>query len=243
MSATYGVSDCCNKGYRHEGTASGHYVDYNGVETYIIGEEHKQKRVLLFLTDVLGNKFINTQLGADQFAENGFYVVMPDLFFGDPKPLNGEYNAAEWNIKHSAEVTQPIIDRVLTQLLSEVPSTAKICIVGYCFGAHYTLTLLANERFAAGAICHPSRFANELLEKIKLPLLIAAAETDGLYPEEKRHLTEATLKKVGATYFCTLTSHVSHGFCTRGDLSVPMVKYGKEKAFRDCCDWFHNFTK
>jgi dienelactone hydrolase len=37
---------------------------------------------------VIGHCFINAQLIADQFAANGYLVVMPDLFGGDPIPLN-----------------------------------------------------------------------------------------------------------------------------------------------------------
>jgi dienelactone hydrolase len=32
------------------------------------------------LTDVIGHRFINAQLIADQLAANGYLVVMPDLF-------------------------------------------------------------------------------------------------------------------------------------------------------------------
>jgi dienelactone hydrolase len=107
-------------------------------------------------------------------------------------------------------------------------------VVGYCFGAPYTLKLLADDRFSGGAICHPSTFDIKLIRSLKKPLLIAAAETDNLYPSDARQIVESTLKSIGATYFCTLASHVSHGFCTSGDLSIPMVKFAKEKAFRDC---------
>ena len=37
---------------------------------------------------MIGHRFINAQLIADQFAANGYLVVMPDLFGGDPIPLN-----------------------------------------------------------------------------------------------------------------------------------------------------------
>lgn len=56
--------------------SGGRYESFNGIGTYIIGEVHKQSRILLSLADVLGNKVINTQLVADQFSENGFYVVI-----------------------------------------------------------------------------------------------------------------------------------------------------------------------
>lgn len=43
---------------------------------------------MLLLPDVIGHAFINSQLVADQFAANGYFVVMPDQFHGDPVPLN-----------------------------------------------------------------------------------------------------------------------------------------------------------
>lgn len=84
---------------------------------------------------------------------------------------------------------------------------------------------------------------SELIEDLKKPLFIVAAETDNLYTSEMRQTVESTLKSMDTTYFCTLASHIYHGFCTRGDLSAPMVKFAKEKTFRDCCEWFHFFSK
>lgn len=51
------------------------------VESYVALPDNKQTEVaILLLTDILGHKFNNLQLIADQFAKNGYFVVMPDLF-------------------------------------------------------------------------------------------------------------------------------------------------------------------
>ncbi|KAJ5605899.1 Hydrolase tropI [Penicillium lagena] len=68
---------CCTVGVKHE------------VESYIARPaDGSTKRAILLLTDVIGHRFINAQLIADQLAANGLFVVMPDLFHGDPVPLN-----------------------------------------------------------------------------------------------------------------------------------------------------------
>lgn len=78
------------------------------------------------ITDVIGHRFINAQLIADQFAANGYFVLMPDLFYGDPIPLNrpgdfdiqawlkGEYN--ETKTSHLPPVVDPIIDSCLVEM-------------------------------------------------------------------------------------------------------------------------------
>jgi dienelactone hydrolase len=50
------------------------------------------------ITDVIGHKFPNVQLIADQFAANGYFVMMPDVFDGDPIPLNrpGDFDLMKW---------------------------------------------------------------------------------------------------------------------------------------------------
>lgn len=78
------------------------------------------------ITDVIGHRFINAQLIADQFAANGYFVVMPDLFHGDPIPLNrpGDFDIMKWiqgeynekKIAHLPPVVDPIIDSCLVEM-------------------------------------------------------------------------------------------------------------------------------
>ncbi|KAK3989287.1 protein AIM2 [Cladorrhinum sp. PSN332] len=97
-------------------------------------------RLLLLLTGGTGLLSTNNQLQADRFAEEGYVVVMPDLFAGDPAPnsktaeeIASESNsgsfldlfktkAAEtaksfmidmWLARHTEEKVLPIIKKVL----------------------------------------------------------------------------------------------------------------------------------
>lgn len=53
----------------------------------------------MLLTDIYGPDYINTQLVADEWAKAGFKVVIPDVFVGDPVPIE--------HIRVSSSVSSP----------------------------------------------------------------------------------------------------------------------------------------
>ena len=71
------------------------------------------------------------------------------------------------------------------------------------------------------------------------PLSIAAAETDAIFPSEKRHKSEVILKDTKQPYQINLFSGVSHGFSVRCDTSKPIEKFAKEQAFLQGVVWFN----
>lgn len=86
------------------------------------------------------------------------------------------------------------------------------------------------------------------LKAILGPLSIAAAETDSIFPEEKRHVSEKILKELSLGelqlgYQMNLYSSVEHGFATRADLSDRRKKFAKEQAFLQAVQWFDHYLK
>lgn len=75
---------------------------------------------------MIGHRFNNAQLIADQFAANGYFVVMPDLFDGDPIPLNrpGDFDLMKWlhgeyhpkKTAHLPPSVDPIIDACIIEM-------------------------------------------------------------------------------------------------------------------------------
>lgn len=75
---------------------------------------------------MFGHRLINSQLIADQLAANGYFVLMPDLFYGDnmtvdrpadfdvPKWMQGGYSKD--GIAHLPPVIDPIIEKCLHEL-------------------------------------------------------------------------------------------------------------------------------
>jgi dienelactone hydrolase len=95
------------------------------------------------------------------------------------------------------------------------------------------------QGISVGYIAHPSFVDEDELAAITGPLSIAAAETDSIFPPEKRHKSEEILQKTGLPYQVTLFSGVSHGFAVNCDLSVRVQKWAKEQAFNQAVAWFN----
>lgn len=109
------------------------------VDTYVsYPADRSTKRAILLLTDVIGHRFINAQLIADQLAANGYFVVMPDLFHGDPVPLN---LPAGWDLMawlngppgHLLPRVEPVVKAVFAEMKSSL-GCERIGAIGYCFG-------------------------------------------------------------------------------------------------------------
>ncbi|PVH69075.1 esterase/lipase [Cadophora sp. DSE1049] len=252
--ASHAPAACCLQGFRHEGESKGTIEILADFEVYIAHPAEKSElRGLLFFSDVLGHSFINSQILADQFAAQGFLVMLPDLFYGDSLPLTpnpgldimkwaaGEYN--EKKIPHNPSTVDPIVEKCITEL-REKYKCQTVAAVGYCFGAKYVIRnlKLSSQKVDVGFIAHPSFVDNKEVELIRAPLAIAAAETNRVFPAEKRHETEAILMGLGLPYQLNLYSGVEHGFALRGDLTKPVQKYAKESAFALACHWFEAHT-
>jgi dienelactone hydrolase len=83
----------------------------------------------------------NSKLMADQFAANGYYTLIPDLFNGDPVSLNMPegFDFMAWLTTGSDGKnphTVPFVDKIVEasiKYLQEEKKMIKIGAVGYCF--------------------------------------------------------------------------------------------------------------
>ncbi|MCJ1360455.1 MAG: hypothetical protein MMC33_010460, partial [Icmadophila ericetorum] len=201
------------------------------------------------ITDVLGHRSNNPQLIADQLADNGYFVLMPDLFYGDPIPMNHapDFDIGNWiqgafnekKISHLPPVIDPIIERCLSEMRTKY-QCKKIGGIGYCFGGQYVVRYLKGKpgELDIGYTAHPSNVQVDELRQVKGPLAISAAENDYIFPTEKRHETEQILREIKVPYQINLYSGVQHGFAARCDLSDPRQKYAKEDALLQALRWF-----
>ncbi|KAL2157343.1 hypothetical protein VTH06DRAFT_6161 [Thermothelomyces fergusii] len=77
--------------------STGELTKLNDIDVYIskpADYPHTPSRLLLLLTGGTGLHSVNNQIQADRYASEGYVVVMPDLFGGDPAP-NSSLTAAE----------------------------------------------------------------------------------------------------------------------------------------------------
>ncbi|KAL9593322.1 MAG: hypothetical protein Q9179_005952 [Wetmoreana sp. 5 TL-2023] len=132
---------------------------------------HLPSKLLLFLSSGTGIHSKNNQLQADKYASEGFVVVMPDQFAGDPAPnTTTDPNAAPegnpsmiekvkmgladtaksfmidmWLARQTPEKVLPLLHKVIEGVKDEfadaVANGDGIYAVGYCFGGKYVLLL------------------------------------------------------------------------------------------------------
>lgn len=241
-------SQCCTVGVRHDGEPTGTKTKVGKYDAYVAEPKGKKHDgvALLYIPDVIGI-WQNSQLMADDFAANGYYTLIIDVFNGDPLSLNrpADFDFMKWltggsdgKNPHTKEAVDPIVELALKHLKDQ--GFTKIGALGYCFGAKYVARHYKNG-IKVGYFAHPSFVDEDELAAITGPLSIAAAETDEIFPTEKRHKSEEILQKTGQPYQINLYSHVVHGFSVRCDLSKKPEKFAKEQAFYQAVQWFDNF--
>ncbi|TKA36352.1 hypothetical protein B0A49_13232, partial [Cryomyces minteri] len=129
---------------------------------------HAPSKLLLLLTGGTGIHSTNNQLQADKYAAEGFLVVMPDQFEGDPAPNTAHAPPEEhpsfieqvklgvvsvaksftidmWLARHTPEKVLPLLHKVLEGAKEEfadaVANGDGVYAAGYCFGAKYVMML------------------------------------------------------------------------------------------------------
>jgi len=244
-------AQCCTIGVKHEGEPTGSSIKIHDFDTYVAepkGNNVHKDTAILYIPDVIGI-WTNSQLIADQYAANGYYTIIPDLFYGDPVPLNRPegFDTMAWlnkgsngNNPHTYEVVDKIVEKSIKFLQEK--GYKKIGAVGYCFGAKYVVRFLPKGKgIDVGFVAHPSFVEESELSAIQGPLSIAAAETDQIFPAEKRHKSEQILIETKQPYQINLYSGVVHGFSVRGDVSKKQEKFAKEQAFLQAITWFNEY--
>ncbi|KAI9724744.1 MAG: hypothetical protein M1812_000019 [Candelaria pacifica] len=159
-------------------TPTGEISKIGDVEVYVTKPSdypHSPSKLLLFLSSGTGIHSVNNQLQADKFASEGFLVVMPDQFGGDPSPKSvtdpKNYHETDpslieqvklravetaksfmidmWLARQTPEKVLPLLQKVIEGAKEEfadaVANGGGIYAVGYCFGGRYVL-LLAGEQ-------------------------------------------------------------------------------------------------
>lgn len=242
---------CCTIGVKHDGTPAGKTIRVADkhdayLATPAADKEHKGAGILL-IPDVIGI-WQNSKLIADQFAANGYLTLLLDVFNGDPLSLNRPegfdfmgwlQNGSDGKNPHTKEAVDPIVLDGIKTLQGEYGVT-KLGAVGYCFGAKYVCRHFENG-IKVGYVAHPSFVEEDELRGFKGPFAISAAETDSIFPAEKRHRSEEILKEGGQPYQINLFSGVVHGFAVRCDTSKKVEKWAKEQAFLQAVNWFDEF--
>ncbi|KAF4555078.1 Hydrolase tropI-like protein 1 [Elsinoe fawcettii] len=227
------------------GEASGEFRTIaDNTRVYFSGPADSETGVL-FLTDIFGVDFINSQLVADSFGAQGYYTVVPDLFRGDPVPVDRPptFNITEWQSRNQPANIDPVIELTLNEIRTNT-NIQRIGVVGYCFGGKYVARWLGrNAGIDAGYTAHPSNVSPEEWTAVTAPLSIANAEEDTTWPLAQARIAEDILRNSTVAWQLDTYSDVPHGFAIRANDSLPRQVFAKEQAFVQAVTWFGEYVK
>ncbi|KAF1848324.1 esterase/lipase [Cucurbitaria berberidis CBS 394.84] len=226
---------CCVVGVKHDGTPKGQLKK--------IGDKNgSTQNAVLIMTDVIGMDFPNVQLIADQFATNGYFTVIPDVFNGNecPFPTPESFDLQEYFKTKIPGVPQvdPMYESVIKHLREEL-GVKRLGGVGHCFGGKYVCAYRIDFYFYRNV----SFFKRYKCYQTREQSLTVCAETDFIFSTEKRCETEDILKEHTVPYQVFLYSDVEHGFGVKGDLSHAKARFAKEQAFMQAVHWFDEYVK
>ncbi|RPA79659.1 alpha/beta-hydrolase [Ascobolus immersus RN42] len=236
------VHDHCTNDPPLEGNqqSSGEIIKISDIETYVSKPaDPDSSKLLLFFTNGVGFKSVNNQLQADQYAKEGYFVLMPDLFEGDPAPnaasvvaqaesndwletvkmaaVGGvkQFMIDMWLARHSLERTLPVVERFYGAAKQEFSEQASngIYAVGYCFGAKYVLRLNSAGKLKAGAVAH-GILTLEDFKGLKSPISLACVVGDPFFADDARKQAEDLLADSELTHEFRVYEGVPHGTVT-----------------------------
>lgn len=179
----------------------------------------------------------------DSFADQGYFVVMPDIMRGDTMANHLESDEkknaflSKWGQwENSERDCQTVFDFITEKGITEIGS------VGFCWGSWIIFRAsAAGMPIKAGANCHPSLrlegfsggTAEALTERINCPMMLASARND---PDNVQ--TGGEIANILSTKFPSseVVSYpeVDHGWVSRGDIADETVAKSVKAALQQC---------
>jgi len=251
-----GLSSCCVSGHIHDGTPKGTEQTIAGLPTYVASPKDGSKdKTVIFITDIFGYKLPNVRILADEYADQGLRVLIPDLFDGDyvdhnllkaiapqqsdPEPtlvqkgVDGAKVAASlgpWVAKHREAVSKPLIVKFVEAVKAE---GGKVGTVGFCWDGRYSILLVSDNDYPkldAAVANHPSFLAvPDEVKAVSGPVLIQVGDSDAMMPiDQVNTAKEIFAGKQNAEV--TVFPGAVHGFSVRGDQNEQKEKDHKTQS-------------
>ncbi|KAK8623673.1 hypothetical protein V6N13_065036 [Hibiscus sabdariffa] len=229
-------SQCCsNPPTVDAASGAGHVENLAGFNTYVSGSL-ESKLALLLVSDGFGYEAPNLRKLADEAAAAGFYVVVPDFFYGDPYVVDNPVPA--WLNDHDPakgfEDAKLIIDALKSKEVSPIGAA------GFCWGAKVVVELSKVALIQAAVMLHPSFVTVDDIKSVKVPIAILGAEDDHMSPPELIEQFDEILKASEVRgpnawfhiIFCLLSLLNEPGRNARGIITARHRGGGHKRLYR-----------
>jgi len=210
-------------------SSSGKEIHLDGLKCYTNG--CGKKSVIVFY-DIFGYDGGRTKQICDQIANEGYYVILPDIYHGDAWPADKPFDTLMDWVKNFPYIG--LIKNDVTKVLDHLQkqgSDESIGCLGFCAGAYSVFHLCQNEKVKCGASCHPSvqiaglfgESPEGLAEEVKSPQLLYSAGGDLDTYKSDGEVVKILQKKFGDKIIVREFPEMAHGWVSRGDISDPKI--------------------
>ncbi|KAG5567613.1 hypothetical protein RHGRI_002976 [Rhododendron griersonianum] len=222
--------------------SSGSVLELGGLKAYATGPSDSKLAILL-ISDVFGYEAPNLWKLADKVAAAGFYVVVPDFFYGDPySPSNSEKPLPVWIQSHGTdkgfEDAKPVIAALKNKGFSAIGAA------GFCWGAKVVVELGKSDYIQAAVLLHPSLVTVDDIKELKAPIAILGAEVDRISPPELlKKFEEVLSSRAELNGYVKIFPGTSHGWTVRYNVEDETAVKHAEEAHQNMLDWFVEYVK
>lgn len=241
--------------------AKGSEVEFDGVTGYEMECPKATKKAIMILHDIFGPDSGRTKKICDDYAAEGYLVLMPYVFdptrFDEKKDSFLKYflipRFLSWIHKHAWPVVGPKYDKALTYLKAK--GITSVGLVGFCWGAFPMTHLLADPKYSdllnGGCCFHPSMMIFSILfdwsyksyhQSCTKPLAYLPAGNDAA-DVKPNGTVDDIMKQANPSYSkCHFEEYATmkHGWVNKGDLGDDAVSKEVQRALTFSYTFFND---
>lgn len=211
---------------------------------YVVGGDNDTNanngKAIIVIYDIFGMNSGRIKGLCDQYASEGYYVVMPDVLEGFSATT---HEGREWMKGFSwARISEKLQGSAYKHLAEK--KITSMGAIGFCFGAWVVFHMSSGSELKCGASFHPSigagpRYFGEvetdIVNAVQCPQLVCPAGNDPENIQPGGELTQIlAAKPFGGKCEFQAYKAQQHGFMVRGDIAnaeiAKDVKDGLERS-------------
>ncbi|KAB2631900.1 beta-D-glucanase-like [Pyrus ussuriensis x Pyrus communis] len=212
-----------------------------GLNVYVAGSPNSKLAILL-VSNVFGYRVPNLRKLAENIAAAGFFVLVPDFFYGDPFVHDNDRPLAVWLQDHGTDKGFEDAKSIINALKGK--GVSAIGAAGFCWGAKVVTELAKSDFIQAAVLLHPSFVALDDIQEVKVPIAIQGAEIDDYSPPELvKQFEQILAAKPEVDSFVKIFPKAEHGWTLGYNAEDEEAVKRAEEAHRNTLAWFVKHVK
>ena len=200
------------------------------IDAYLT-DSSANKGILLF-HDIFGYQLPEMRKFAELLNAAGYVVLLPDLYRGDPWPLDADWSNHEtWRQSHSPQRVMQDVINANRYLRSRVD---KVASIGFCWGGDVTFNFAQTSHCDAAVICYGTRMNAADAIKLKCPVLAIFGGADPVIPNDQVDRFSDALAQSPVASELRIFTDAGHAFIHR---PRPDGQDNAQQALEEILQW------